>query len=164
MQVVDILTPARVAVTAARSHPVRTKRDALRLLAELLCTRDGSESVASPLDPNVVETLLARREETLSTGVGGGVAIPHAAVETLTQIRGALLLCRDAIGFDAVDGLPCNIFFAVIGPRGEVGQHLKTLARVSRLLRDESFRQELVLADSGAKAFELIVREESRPQ
>ena len=165
MQVVDILTPARVAVTAARAHPVRTKRDALRLLAELLCTREGgADPGATALDPDLVETLLSRREETLSTGVGGGVAIPHAAVETLTQIRGALLLCRDAIGFDAVDGLPCNIFFAVIGPRGEVGQHLTTLARVSRLLRDEAFRQRLVEADSGAKAFELIQREESRPQ
>jgi PTS system nitrogen regulatory IIA component len=164
MQVVDILTPARVAVTAARAEPVRTKREALRLLAELLCIREGSADASGALDPDLVETLLARREETLSTGVGGGVAIPHAAVETLTKIRGALLLCRDAIGFDAVDGLPCNIFFAVIGPRGEVGQHLKTLARVSRLLRDEAFRQRLVEADSGAKAFELIQREEGRPQ
>jgi nitrogen PTS system EIIA component len=75
-----------------------------------------------------------------------------------------VLLCRDAVGFDAIDGLPVNIFFAVISPRREVGQHLKTLARVSRLLRDETFRKRLVDAKDGDSAFALIVGEESRPQ
>lgn len=174
MQVIDILTPIRVAVSGASSGQsagqapgepatrVRNKKDALRRLAELLCARMADEDAGDGLTPDAVETLLARREEQQSTGVGGGVAIPHAFGD-LTQIRGAVLLCPDAVGFDAVDGLPVKIFFAVIGPRREVGAHLKTLARVSRLLRDEAFRQRLVEAKDGRAAFELIVREESRP-
>lgn len=175
VQVIDILTPVRVAVSGAAcghvagespgkpAKPIRNKQDALRCLAELLCSRTTNEDLADSLKPDEVEALLAKREEQQSTGVGGGVAIPHAFGD-LTQIRGAVLLCPDAVKFDAVDGLPVKIFFAVIGPRREVGAHLKTLARVSRLLRDEAFRQRLVEAKDGRAAFDLIVREESRPQ
>ena len=166
MQVVDILTPARVAISGPQARTVRTKQDALRLLAELLCDGIVTQPGQSSLNAVEVESLLLKREEQLSTGVGGGVAIPHAFGEfaELTDIRGAVLLCRDAVGFDAIDGLPVNIFFAVISPRREVGQHLKTLARVSRLLRDETFRKRLVDAKDGDSAFALIVGEESRPQ
>jgi PTS system nitrogen regulatory IIA component len=73
-----------------------------------------------------------------------------------------VLLCPEPLGFDAIDGLPVSILFAVIGPRKAVGEHLKTLARVSRLLRDDAFRARLVAAESGAAAFELIAVEEGR--
>lgn len=162
MQVIDILSPARVAVSQPAT-PVRTKQDALRCLAELLCARAGNEDTRDALSPSDVLELLVRREEQQSTGVGSGVAIPHAFGD-LTQIRGAVLLCPDAVGFDAVDGLPVKIFFAVIGPRHAAGQHVKTLMRISRLLRDEAFRTRLVEAKDGRSAFEMIVSEESRPQ
>jgi PTS system nitrogen regulatory IIA component len=158
MQVVDILSPGRVAVARDPEGPVRNKTEALKRLAELLTNGEGQ------LDPKAVEALLTRREEQQSTGVGGGVAIPHAAIEDLDRIVGAVLLCPEPIGFDAVDGLPVSILFAVIGPRKAVGEHLKTLARVSRLLRDDAFRQRLVEAADGRAAFELIAREEGRPQ
>lgn len=155
MQVVDILTPGRVAV--AGDEQVKSKSDALRLLADLLASGDKR------LEARSIEELLVRREDQQSTGVGGGVAIPHAAMEELDRILGAVLLCPRPIGFDAVDGLPVSIFFAVIGPRKSVGEHLKTLARVSRLLRDDHFRERLVGAADGAAAFELIATEEGRP-
>lgn len=159
MQVVDILSPTRVAVNG---HPgASTKREVLRRLSELLC--EGLNKNGAPFSIDEVEERLVRREEQQSTGVGGGVAIPHAAMEDLDQIRGAVLLCPHAVGFDAIDGLPVTIFFAVIGPRKEVGQHLKTLARVSRLLRDGDFRARLVGARDGAAAFQLIAVEEGRP-
>jgi PTS system nitrogen regulatory IIA component len=155
MQVVDILHPARVAV-ARGSARVRNKNEAVHRLAEMLATGD------TRLEVGGVERLLLQREDQQSTGVGGGVAIPHAAVEELDRILGAVLLCPEPLGFDAIDGAPVSIFFAVIGPRKAVGEHLKTLARVSRLLRDDSFRASLVAAADGDVAFELIAREEGR--
>jgi PTS system nitrogen regulatory IIA component len=156
MQVVDILSPKRVAVARDKKQ-VSSKDDVLRLLSDLLATGD------SRLDARAIEDVLTKREHQQSTGVGGGVAIPHAAVEDLDRILGAVLLCPDPVGFDAVDGHPVSIFFAVIGPRRAVGEHLKTLARVSRLLRDDQFRARLVEASDGAAAFAMIASEEGRP-
>ncbi|MFO0548610.1 MAG: PTS sugar transporter subunit IIA [Polyangiaceae bacterium] len=161
MLVVDILSPSRVSVAGlgagAKGADVETKQAVLHRLAELLCSGE------SALDPVKIEQMLLKREEQQSTGVGGGVAIPHAAIEELDHIVGAVLLCPKPVGFDAIDGLPVSIFFAVIGPRRAVGEHLKTLARVSRLLRDDHFRKRLVSAVDGRTAFELIASEEGRP-
>jgi PTS system nitrogen regulatory IIA component len=156
MHVVDILSPHRVAVATDR---LRTKPEALQRLAELLAGNGEGR-----LTVDTVHTMLSRREDTQSTGVGGGVAIPHAAMEDLEQIVGAVLLCPKPIPWEAIDGMPVSILFAVIGPRKAVGEHLKTLARVSRLLRDDAFRTRLVSAVDGAQAFQLIVAEEARPQ
>ena len=157
MQVVDLLSPVRVAVSRDGPDQVRTKQQVIKRLSQLLA--QGGDT----LDPGGIESMLLRREDQQSTGVGGGVAIPHAAIEELDHIVGAVLLCPEPIGFDAIDGLPVSIFFAVIGPRRAVGEHLKTLARVSRLLRDDHFRKSLVEAPNGPAAFELIAREEGRP-
>ena len=158
MQLLDILTPRRVDVARANGASILSKKDALRRLAELLVTGEVG------LDLGEVEQELRKREELQSTGVGGGVAIPHAKLEGLDRIVGALLLCPEPIGFDAIDGRPVSIMFAVIGPLRAPGEHIKTLARVSRLLRDDGFRARLVGAESGAVAFDLIAREESRAQ
>jgi nitrogen PTS system EIIA component len=154
MQVVDILHPRRVAVARDERERVRTKSEALHRLAQLLSSFDASLSVDD------VEGVLARREELQSTGVGGGVAIPHASVEGLDRIIGAVLLCPEPIGFDAIDGLPVSIVFAIVGPRKSTGEHLKTLAKVSRLLRDDAFRVRLVGAVSSEEAFGIIATEE----
>jgi PTS system nitrogen regulatory IIA component len=154
MQVVDILHPRRVAVARDERERVRTKSEALHRLAQLLSSFDEGLSV------DIVEGVLVRREELQSTGVGGGVAIPHASVEGLDRIIGAVLLCPEPIGFDAIDGMPVSIVFAIVGPRKSTGEHLKTLAKVSRLLRDDDFRARLVAAGSGEEAFGIIATEE----
>ncbi len=161
MQLLDILTPRRVDVAranAANGANILSKSDAIRRLAELLVTGEAG------LSSTEVEQELRKREELQSTGVGGGVAIPHAKLDGLDRIVGALLLCPEPIGFDSIDGRPVSIMFAVIGPLRAPGEHIKTLARVSRLLRDDAFRARLVGAESGAVAFDLIAREESRAQ
>jgi PTS system nitrogen regulatory IIA component len=162
MQLLDILAPQRVAVVApngaSNGAPVRNKSEALRRLAELLSAGQNTVDVAA------VEEGLTKREEIQSTGVGAGVAIPHAKLDSLDHIIGAVLLCPKPIGFDAIDGEPVSILFAVLGPVKAPGEHIKTLARVSRLLRDDAFRARLVTAPSGQAAFDLIAEEERRPQ
>ena len=132
MQLLDILTPRRVDVARANGANILSKTDAIRRLAELLVTGEAG------LSSTEVEQELRKREELQSTGVGGGVAIPHAKLDGLDRIVGALLLCPEPIGFDSIDGRPVSIMFAVIGPLRAPGEHIKTLARVSRLLRDDA--------------------------
>ncbi len=83
-------------------------------------------------------------------------------MEGLDRLIGAVLLCPAAIEFEAIDSAPVSILFAVIGPKRATGEHLKTLARVSRLLRDDHFRARLLRAPSGPAAFEMLAAEEGR--
>jgi PTS system nitrogen regulatory IIA component len=71
-----------------------------------------------------------------------------------------LLVIPEGVDFAAIDGLPVTILFAVIGPKRATGEHLKTLARVSRLLRNKGFRDRLVRAPDARSAYELIAAEE----
>ncbi len=156
MGVSDILSPDQVSVAGDAEGVVKTKADAVRRLAALL----ASQKTAVPASE--IEGVLTERERLQSTGVGGGVAIPHGSIDRLERTVGAVLLCPTPIPFDAIDGAPVSILFAVIGPRRAAGEHLKTLARVSRLLRDDSFRSRLVKAASGREAYALITAEEGR--
>lgn len=156
MQVCDILTAHQVSVASEQEGVVRSKADALRRLAALLAA--GQQGIQR----EDIERVLAERERLQSTGVGSGVAIPHAAMEGVERLIGAVLLCPRPIDFDAIDGAPVSILVAVIGPKRATGEHLKTLARISRLLRDEAFRRRLLGASTGPAAYELIAAEEGR--
>jgi nitrogen PTS system EIIA component len=156
MGVSEILTPQQVSVASPVEGTVRSKPDALQRLSTLLA---NGQSVVSPGE---IAHVLVEREKLQSTGVGGGVAIPHGAIDRLDRLVGAVLLCPHPIEFDAIDGAPVSILFAVIGPKRATGEHLKTLARVSRLLRDDHFRARLLACSTGPEAFELIAAEEGR--
>lgn len=119
-------------------------------------------SRGAKIDASHIEKILTDRENLQSTGIGEGVAIPHGALDDVTQQWAALLLVPEGVDFDAIDGGTVRILFAVIGPKKATGEHLKTLARVSKLLRSRDFRNRLVGAESGSAAFELIVQEEAK--
>jgi PTS system nitrogen regulatory IIA component len=159
MGVSDILTPNQVSVSNEAEGLVTSKREAIRRLALLLASRQTAPALV-PADE--IELVLNERERLQSTGVGGGVAIPHGSIDRLDRTIGAVLLCPTPIAFDAIDGAPVSILFAVIGPRRATGEHLKTLARVSRLLRHDDFRTRLVSAANGREAYALIAAEEGR--
>ena len=147
MRLSDIITSDRILVDREGALP--NKAEALRALSRLL----GS-SVAAPEDE--VLTLLLEREQLQSTGIGDGVAIPHSALEHAEAQAAALLLFPKGIDFDAIDGQPVHIVFGVVGPKRATGEHLRTLARISRLLRDEATRKQLANAESPKSAYELI--------
>ncbi len=156
MGVCDILSRDRVSVASVEGGPVRSKTEALKRLSVLLSR--GQNVVAN----DEIERVLSERERLQSTGVGGGVAIPHGSIDGLDRLFGAVLLCPAAIEFEAIDNAPVSILFAVIGPKRATGEHLKTLARVSRLLRDDRFRWKLLGAPNGPAAFEMLAAEEGR--
>jgi len=150
MALLDILTAERVAVSGPTERQVCDKPTALQRLARLLASGQSTVTAERILE------VLAERERLQSTGVGGGVAVPHGSVDRLDQQVGALLVCPRPIPFDAIDGEPVNILFALVGPKGAPAEHLKILARVSRLLREASFRQRLAQVAAADEAYELL--------
>ena len=133
MLLTELLTPDRVKVPLGS----RTKDDVLRELVEL---------AAQGLDPAVVEPILSavrEREQVLSTGIGGGIAIPHGKTPAVDQLIAAAGVATQPIDFDALDGRPVQVFFLLIGPESASGAHVKALSRISRLLRREALRRDL---------------------
>jgi PTS system nitrogen regulatory IIA component len=157
MHLTDLLTADRVAVErpngATSSAPAFDKPQSLTVLARLL-------SQGTKVPARDIERVLADREALQSTGIGEGVAIPHGALAQLDTQCAALLIVPDGVEFAAIDGMKVNILFAVIGPKRATGEHLKTLARVSRLLRNKSFRDRLISSANASTAYDLIANEE----
>jgi len=154
MRLTDLLTQDRVAVRHNGADAARfDKAGVIRTLSAMLAT--GARA-----DVADVERVLAEREQLQSTGIGEGVAIPHGALPQLETQYASLLIVPEGVDFAAIDGLPVNILFAVLGPKRATGEHLKTLARISRLLRNKSFRDSLVAASDSKQAYALIDSEE----
>ena len=153
MYLTDLLAADRVSIR--HENGKLNKDGALSALAAMLA------SGARRVDPNEVERVLVEREQLQSTGIGEGVAIPHGAMPQLDAQVASLLIVPEGVDFSAIDGHKVTILFAVIGPKRATGEHLKTLARVSRLLRNKTFRERLVGASDGRAAYDLIAAEEA---
>jgi len=119
-------------------------------------------SSAYGIDATIVGDALMEREKLGSTGFGGGVAIPHAKIAGLAEMRGVVVLLDPPAGFDAVDDAPVDIVFALLSPIDSGADHLKTLARVSRYLRDEAHVARLRGAHSAAALHALLAGGEAR--
>lgn len=103
------------------------------------------------------------REERGSTAIGNGVAIPHAETSSTKEKIIVFGRSKKGINFDAIDNKPVNLFFMIISPNREVCPHLKTLATISRLLKDKAFRDDLMSATSSEDIIKLIATEENPP-
>lgn len=150
MLLTELLTADRVRVPLGS----RTKNDVLRELVEL---------AASSRDAGAVESMLAAvrdREQVLSTGIGGGVAIPHGKTPHIEQLVLAAGVAPRAIDFDALDGQPVQLFFLLVGPESASGAHVKVLSRISRLLRRDRLRSELIAAQTSEEFLDVIRRSE----
>lgn len=112
--------------------------------------------VAPGLDPNVLVETLQRRELLQSTGIGNGVAIPHGKVDGIDRIVACVGRSLEGVDFQSLDGQPTHLFFTLIVPESAQGAHLKALARLSRLLSDESFRQALLDAPDADALYTLL--------
>lgn len=156
MSVTAVLTPERIFVAGDGATRVHDKAGALVQLSQLFASASAGRKPGRSPAPDEILRVLVERERQQSTGVGGGVAIPHGAMGNLDAQLGALLVIRPAIDFDAVDGVPVSIVFGLLGPRGAPAAHLKLLARVARLLRDEDARGRIAQVRTGAEAFTLV--------
>ena len=144
----ELLAPSRVRV------PLRsqTKDELLRELVELAAGERDAAAVQSMLES------VRDRERVLSTGIGGGVAIPHGKTPVIDELVMAAGVCARPVEFDALDGAPVELCFLLIGPESAAGAHIKALSRISRLLRRDPLREALRGAAS-ADEFLRVVRE-----
>jgi PTS system nitrogen regulatory IIA component len=145
MNIEDLLDPR--AVTPKVSAP--TKRHALSLIADTAARRFN-------LDAGEIYDALMARELVGSTGVGAGVAVPHARLPNLDKMRGIFLRLENPIEFDAVDGRPVDLLFALLAPVDAGSEHLLALARVSRLLRQRELREKLREAHTTDAVYALL--------
>lgn len=142
----ELLSPGRVKVPLSS----RTKPDVLRELAELVS--DGRGDV----DANAILLAVREREGVLSTGIGGGVAIPHGKTPNVDSLLLAAGVATEPIDFDALDGRPVALFFLLVGPESASGAHVKALSKISRLLRRDALRDALVAARSPDEFLRII--------
>jgi PTS system nitrogen regulatory IIA component len=131
------------------------KRQALRVVAELAARSFGVKA------GDVLDALLCR-EAVGSTGVGYGVAVPHARVIGLSRLRGVFVRLEHAVEFGAVDDRPVDLIFALFAAPEASGEHLRALARVSRVLRQAELREQLRKARS-PDAIHALLTLEARP-
>ncbi|OGS19946.1 MAG: hypothetical protein A3J83_01485 [Elusimicrobia bacterium RIFOXYA2_FULL_40_6] len=100
------------------------------------------------------------REKLGTTGVGQGVAIPHGRTDVVSELVGAVGISKQGVEFEALDGEPVYIIFLLLSPPDSGGQHLRALAKVSRLCKDKFFRQALMESKTKEEILKIIQQED----
>ncbi|OIO35167.1 MAG: PTS fructose transporter subunit IIA [bacterium (Candidatus Ratteibacteria) CG_4_10_14_3_um_filter_41_18] len=113
-------------------------------------------------DQEKVGNLLLEREKLGSTGIGQGIAIPHAKTDQVKQIVIAFGLSQKGLNFESLDEEPVYIIFLVLAPIDATGIHLKVLAKIARLLKDKVFRNSLKSCKDTKEIFRVIKEEEEK--
>jgi mannitol/fructose-specific phosphotransferase system IIA component (Ntr-type) len=133
-----------------------TKSEALGELVELLC------SAYKLKKRDVILEAIIAREEKQSTGIGMGLAVPHAKTPVVDKLYVAFGRSTNGIGFDSVDGEKAQIFFILVSPRDVSGPHIKALAGISRLIKHEEFRSDLLACSDVGGFIELVKKAEEK--
>ena len=145
MEIAELISPAAV---VARVR-VGSKKQLLQELAKRAAELSG-------LGERQIFDVLLERERLGSTGVGNGIAIPHGRLAGLHRLHGLFVRVDPAVDFDAVDQQPVDLVFLLLAPEAAGADHLKALARVSRLLRDRHVCEKLRGAESRDALYALL--------
>jgi len=150
MQITDMFKKEYI-IEELKAH---SKRAVLSELSEIF-TRSHSGIQSE----GMVEVLL-EREKLGSTGIGDGIAIPHGKLKGLDSLVISFGRSREGIDFDAIDGKPVYLFFLLMAPESSTGQHLKALAKISRMLKDQEFRSSLLSAKNAEELYRRIAEKD----
>ncbi|MCC5830298.1 MAG: PTS sugar transporter subunit IIA [Phycisphaeraceae bacterium] len=134
----------------------RDKQSAIHELADLL----GAGGYLR--DPAGFKDAVWRREQTRTTGIGHGIAIPHGKVEGCDRLVMAVGACSPPIDFGAIDGQPVELIFILASPLDQTGPHIQALATISRMLTDPDLRNRVKKAASAADLYRIIKEHDSR--
>jgi nitrogen PTS system EIIA component len=125
--------------------------------------------LAAPLSPKLPGVagdkllfVLLEREKLGSTGIGEGVAIPHGKLPGIPALVASFGRSVKGVDFEAIDGKPTHLFFALFAPENSAGIHLKALARISRLFKNPGLRQAILGASDGPAIYRLIAEEDAK--
>jgi fructose-specific phosphotransferase system IIA component len=151
MLLTQILQPACIKVPLEG----KDKQSAMTELVDLLDSNDLL------LDRNIALEAVLVREQTRSTGIGSGIAIPHGKCKAVRELVMAIGIADEPIDFASVDGRPVKIILLLVSPVDQTGPHIQALARISRLMLDDQFKQGLENATSADHVYELLSSKES---
>ncbi len=142
----------------------------LEYLADDLLAKNKTEALAElsemvikgPLKLNKLQILdvLQQREKLGSTGIGDGVAIPHGKIGDIEELIVAFGRSKNGVSFDSIDGKPVHLFFLLLAPENCTGQHLKALAKISKMLKVGNFRKKLMEAKSNSDLYKIIIEQD----
>jgi PTS system nitrogen regulatory IIA component len=152
MKITDILPEVLVIASLGG----RNKEEVLRELAEAMAAQYAE------IDANRLVDVLWERERLGSTAIGDGIAIPHGKLPGLKTVLGAFGRHPQGVDFQSLDGKPTKLLFLLVAPEDSVGQHLKALARVSRLLKDPAFRNQLLTAPDQHELYRHLREEDDK--
>ena len=150
MEITDLVTPAAVVA----SLKATSKKQALQELARRAAELTGEQERA-------IFDVLLERERLGTTGVGDGVAIPHGKLPNLRRLVGVFARLERPINFEAIDEQPVDLIFLLLAPGTAGADHLKALARVSRLLRDRQMREKLRGSETREALYALLVEQQA---
>jgi PTS system nitrogen regulatory IIA component len=127
------------------------KKGVLEELLQIIAEQETS------LNKGTLLQVLLERERLGSTGIGDGIALPHGKLKGLDKLLVSFGRSIDGLGFDAIDEKPAYLFFLLLAPENSAGMHLKSLAKISRMLKDGNFRQRLMGAKSREDIYNIII-------
>ena len=156
MKIVDLIRREMIVPRLASNE----KRGVIDELAAHIARTQTA--LGRPLDEALIGRVLADREQLASTAVGEGVAIPHGKLSGITDIIACLGRAPDGVEFGSLDGQKSYLFFVLIAPEASTGNHLKALARISRVFRDVEFRRRLLAADTAEIMYDVIADEDAK--
>jgi fructose-specific phosphotransferase system IIA component len=133
-------------------------KDKKSVLTELVDLLDANGSL---LDKKAALDAVLAREQTRSTGIGSGIAIPHGKCKAVEELVMAIGIAGEPIDFESVDGKPVSIIILLVSPSDQTGPHIQALARISRLMIDEQFKERLESASSADEVYELLSNKEN---
>jgi len=116
----------------------------------------------SRLDRRVLLQTLIDRENLGSTGIGGGIAIPHGMFDRLDRLMASFGKSDGGVDFSSMDNKPAHLFFLLVAPKNNAGEHLKALARISRLFKDPMLKRDLQQARTADDIYRLLEESDLR--
>jgi PTS system nitrogen regulatory IIA component len=150
MKILDILDKQMIIPQLASTSKEGVLRELIRVIAH----------VEKQVDENRLMEILLERESLGSTGIGEGVAIPHGKSKDVKRLLASFGRSLAGMDFQAMDGKPTHLFFLLVAPENSAGTHLKALARISRLMKDNVFRKRLMEVSSGEEIYSLFSAED----
>lgn len=146
MQLVDVLKEDLIFL----NFEAENKEQAIEKFIEAL------QKTGAIREPEVLKDAIFEREKLGTTGVGGGIALPHARSSAIKDLTVAFFRSEKGIDFKSIDGQPVNLIFVLLAPVSSGGPYLKLLAKISRLLRSDDFRNALLEAVTPAEIINII--------
>jgi len=134
----------------------KRKKDAVKEMVNLLYQAGKIK------EPQRIEQKIIEREKMGTTGIGGGIAIPHIMTKEVSQTIMAFGRRKEGLNFDAIDGESVHLIFLLIGPKGEESTHLKLLCKLSRFLHNTRFKNALMEAEGEEEILDIFKQQEKR--